>query len=194
MSDEMFRLTAVDVRRKEFVTKLRGYDAREVDDYLQQVAAELERLMRSNQELDSKVKASQEQLIAFRERDKALNDALVSAQQLRSEVREQSEREAQIVMREARTDAERIVQAARLDAMRIVDQITALAKMRRGYLTQFRVMLERQLAEIAAEEDQPDPDTTPITGGRDGPPSGGPSSPNDSGGAGGPRSGAMFRG
>lgn len=196
MSDEMFRLTAVDVRRKEFVTKLRGYDTREVDDYLQQVAAELERLMRLNQELDSKVKASQEQLLAFRERDKALNDALVSAQQLRSEVREQSEREAQIVMREARTDAERIVQAARLDAMRIVDQIAALAKMRRGYLTQFRVMLERQLAEIAAEEDQPDPDTTPITGGRDGSTAGGgPSSPNDSGGAGGgPRSGALFRG
>ena len=193
MSDEMFRLTAVDVRRKEFVTKLRGYDPREVDDYLQQVAAELERLMRLNQELDNKVKASHEQLLAFRERDKALNDALVSAQQLRSEVREQSEREAQIVMREARTDAERIVQAARLDAMRIVDQIAALAKMRRGYLTQFRVMLERQLAEIAAEEDQPDPDTTPITG-RDGS-SGGPSTPNDSGGAGGgPRSGALFRG
>jgi DivIVA domain-containing protein len=182
MNDEIFRLTPVDVRRMEFPKAMRGYDQGRVDDFRVQVADELERLTRVNQDLDSSVRSLTEQLRAFRDRDKALNDALVSAQQLRTEVREQSEREAQLVLREARSEGDRIVQGAQMGAMRFSDQIALLARMRRGYLKQFRVMLERQLAEIAAEEDVPDPDPNTILGGE--PPEPAPN----------PRSGALFRG
>ena len=58
-----------------------------------------------NQELDAKARGFHEQLRAFRERDKAINEALVSAQQLRGEIREQAEREAQLILREARAEA-----------------------------------------------------------------------------------------
>ena len=184
MSDEMFRLTPVDVRRMEFPKTMRGYDQGRVDDFRAQVADELERLTRANQDLESTVRSLTEQLRAFRDRDKALNDALVSAQQLRADVREQSEREAQLILREAHAEADRIVQGAQTDAMRFSDQIMLLARMRRGYLKQFRVMLERQLAEIAAEEDVPDPDPTTIVGEQQ---SGESSTPT-------PRPGALFRG
>lgn len=184
MKDEMFRLTPVDVRRMEFPKAMRGYDTARVDDFRSQVAEELERLTRLNQDLEANVRSLTEQLRGFRDRDKALNDALVSAQQLRTEVRDQSEREAQLVLREAQSEADRIVQAAQMDAMRFADQIALLARMRRGYLKQFRVMLERQLAEIAVEEDVPDPDPSEVVGGE--PPQSEPS-PN-------PRPGALFRG
>ena len=185
MNDEMFRLTPVDVRRMEFPKTMRGYDQGRVDDFREQVAKELERLTRANQDLDSTVRSLTEQLRGFRDRDKALNDALVSAQQLRSEVRDQSEREAQLVLREARAEADRIVQGAQMEAVRFSDQIALLARMRRGYLKQFRVMLERQLAEIAAEEDVPDPDPTAIVGGEQ---------QENAEQTANPRSGALFRG
>lgn len=185
MNDEMFRLTPVDVRRMEFPKAMRGYDQGRVDDFRDQVASELERLTRANQDLEGSVRTLTEQLRGFRDRDKALNDALVSAQQLRSEVREQSERESQLILREARSEADRIVQGAQTEAIRFADQIALLARMRRGYLKQFRVMLERQLAEIAAEEDVPDPDPSTIVGEEQREPS--DPAPN-------PRSGALFRG
>ncbi|HEY2377149.1 MAG TPA: DivIVA domain-containing protein [Gemmatimonadaceae bacterium] len=185
MNDEIFRLTPVDVRRMEFPKAMRGYDQGRVDDFRDQVANELERVTRANQDLDSTVRSLTEQLRGFRDRDKALNDALVSAQQLRSEVREQSEREAQLILREARAEADRVVQSAQMDASRFADQIALLSRMRRGYLKQFRVMLERQLAEIAAEEDLPDPDPTSIVGGEQQDAAEPP---------GNPRSGALFRG
>jgi DivIVA domain-containing protein len=184
MTDEMFRLTPVDVRRMEFPKALRGYDTARVDDFREQVAEELERLTRVNQDLDGQVRSLTEQLRGFRDRDKALNDALVSAQQLRADVREQSEREAQLILREARSEADRIVQEAQMDAMRFADQLSLLARMRRGYLKQFRVMLERQLAEVAAEEDVPDPDPNAIVGEQQPAPEAAPN----------PRSGALFRG
>src|SRR5438093_1235798 len=57
MKDEMFRLTPVDVRRMEFPKAVRGYDKGRVDDFLEQVAGELDRLTRQNQDLDTKMKA-----------------------------------------------------------------------------------------------------------------------------------------
>ena len=48
MSDETFHLTPLDVRRYDFGTALRGYDPTRVDQFREQVAEELERLMRLN--------------------------------------------------------------------------------------------------------------------------------------------------
>jgi DivIVA domain-containing protein len=152
MSDEAFHLTAVDIRRYDFGSALRGYDKARVDQFRDQVAAEVERLGRANQELDQKSKGLVEQLRAFRERDKALNDALVSAQQLRAEIREQADREAQLLMREARAQAERDLESIRAEVRRIEDEIQGLVRARRTYLSQLRAMVERQLVEIESAE------------------------------------------
>ena len=119
MNDEAFHLTPVDARRYDFGSALRGYDKARVDQFRDQVADELERLMRVNQELEAKAKGFHEQLRAFRERDKALNDALISAQQLRAETREQADREAQLILREARAEGERLIGEARSEVRRL---------------------------------------------------------------------------
>ena len=153
MIDESFHLTPLDVRRTDFPGVLRGYDKARVDEFRDRVANELERLTRINQELESKAKGFHEQLRAFRERDKALNDALVSAQQLRAEVREQADREAQLIRREARAEGERIIDDARVELRRIATEIEGLERARRAYLAQFRAMVARQLAELDAIPD-----------------------------------------
>ena len=152
MTDEAFHLTPLDVRRWDFGSALRGYDKSRVDDLREKVAEELERLMRSNQELESKARGFHEQLRAFRERDKALNDALVSAQQLRAETREQAEREAQLILREARNEAERIVDEARGEARRLLGDLESLERSRRAFILQMRQLIERQAAELDAAD------------------------------------------
>lgn len=150
MNDEGFYLTPLDVRRYDFETAVRGYKKERVDHFRDQVADELERLTRLNTDLEAKAKGFHEQLRAFRERDKALNDALISAQQLRAEMREQADREAGLILREARAEADRIVQAARDDIQRLTAELDGLERARRSYLTQLRTLVERQLADIDA--------------------------------------------
>ena len=152
MNDEGFHLTPVDVRRYDFGTALRGYDKARVDQLREQVADELERLSRVNTELEAKAKGFHEQLRAFRERDKALNDALISAQQLRAETKEQAEREAQLTLREAHAEAERIVEEARAEVRRLRTELDALDRSRRTHLAQMRTLAERHLAELSAAE------------------------------------------
>jgi DivIVA domain-containing protein len=164
MSDEAFHLTPLDIRRYDFGSALRGYDKARVDQFRDQVAAEVERLIRANQDLEQKAKGFHEQLRAFRERDKALNDALVSAQQLRAEIREQADREAQLLMREARAQVERDVEGLRTEARRLEEEIQTLVRARRSYLSQLRAMAERQLVEIETAEAAPTPQAaTPTT-------------------------------
>jgi DivIVA domain-containing protein len=155
MIDESFHLTPLDVRRYDFGKSLRGYDPERVEQFREQVATELERLSRQIQDLEGKVRGAQDQLRSFRERDKALNDALVSAQQLRTDIREQTEREAQLIIREARSAAERQADEARSDLRRIEEALVSMERSRRAFLAQLRVICERQLAEIAAAEASP---------------------------------------
>ncbi len=152
MIDESFHLTPLDVRRYDFGKSLRGYDPQRVEQFREQVVTELERLSRQVQDLDAKMRGLQEQLRSFRERDKALNDALVSAQQLRTDIRQQSEREAELIMREARSAAERQLDDARSDLRRVEEALVSMERSRRAFLAQLRVICERQLAEIAAAE------------------------------------------
>src|SRR5580692_11021141 len=126
MLDESFHLTPLDVRRTDFPAAIRGYDKARVEEFRDRVANELERLTRLNQDLDSKAKGFHEQLRAFRDRDKALNEALVSAQQLRAEVREQAEREAQLIKREARAEGDRLVDETRAEVRRLAGEIESL--------------------------------------------------------------------
>jgi DivIVA domain-containing protein len=164
MNDDTFHLTPVDVRRTEFRNALRGYEKADVEQFRDRVAERLEELTRQNSELEAKARGFHEQLRAFRERDKALNDALISAQQLRAEIREQAEREAQLILREARAESERALESTRTEIRRLQDEVASLARARRSYLSQLRQMLERQLADIEAAENiepPPPPDTEP---------------------------------
>ena len=161
MIDDTFHLTPLDVRRYEFGKALRGYDPERVNQFRDQVAEELERLSRVNQELEAKARGFHEQLRAFRERDKAINEALVSAQQLRKDIREQADKESQLIIREARAEADRIIEDARQEIRRMEDQIASLDRARRAYLAQLRMVVERQLAEISAAEHASNPSVQP---------------------------------
>jgi DivIVA domain-containing protein len=152
MIDESFHLTSLDVRRYDFGRSLRGYNPEKVEHFREQVAEEMDRLGRVNADLDTKARSFHEQLRAFRERDKALNEALVSAQQLRAELREQAERESQLILKEAQAEGERLIEAARAEVRRMEAELDSLDRSRRTYLSQMRALLARQLSEVEASE------------------------------------------
>ncbi|MGI9091442.1 MAG: DivIVA domain-containing protein [Gemmatimonadaceae bacterium] len=152
MIDEAFHLTSLDVRRYDFGRSLRGYDPARVDQFRDQVAEEMERLARVNQDLDQKARTFHEQLRAFRERDRALNEALISAQQMRQDTKEQAEREAGLIVREAQAEGERFIESARSEVRRVQAELESLERSRRAYLAQMRTLITRHLSEIDASD------------------------------------------
>jgi cell division initiation protein len=152
VSDDVFHLTPLDVRRQEFRRSLRGYEPLGVEDFRMRVADELERVLREKSVLEERVAALTEQLRVFRERETAMNEALVAAQQLREETRSAAEREAQVIIREAEAEGRRQLDVAQRGEQDAHERLAEVQRQFAGYLAGFRALLERQLAELRALE------------------------------------------
>ena len=150
MTDDPFHLTAHDVRDQQFQRVLRGYDPTQVEEFKQRMAEEIDRLVRDRVQLDERVKGMSEQLRTYRDRERAMNDALVGAQQLRTEIQAQVEREREVSLREAAVQAEQILQQARMEEQRISHDNDQARRQFQAYLASYRQLLERQLAELAS--------------------------------------------
>ncbi len=150
MNDDAFNLTPLDVRKQEFRKSLRGYDTLSVEDFQMRVADALERAMRERQVLEERVSALTEQLRVFREREKAMNEALVAAQQLRQDSRAAAEREGQVIVREAEAEAKRLLDEARSAQNAVQVKMTETERQFQQYMGGLRALLERQLAELRA--------------------------------------------
>ncbi|HVG46432.1 MAG TPA: DivIVA domain-containing protein [Longimicrobium sp.] len=152
----MIDLTPLDVRKKkgDFRRVMRGYDADAVDNFLDEVVARMEELVRENQALASKSAQMTEAIADYRERERAMNDALVSAQQLREGMREQAQREADLVLREARAEGERIIADAKRQVTFALEALRRVQAQRVRFLRLFRALVERQLSELEQEEER----------------------------------------
>ena len=150
MNDDAFNLTPLDIRKQDFRKTLRGYDTLGVEDFRMRVADALERAMRERQVLEERVSALTEQLRVFREREKAMNEALVAAQQLRQDTRAAAEREGQVIVREAEAEAKRLLDAARSAQNTVQAKMAETERQFQQYMGGFRALLERQLAEQRA--------------------------------------------
>jgi cell division initiation protein len=146
----MIDLTPLEVRKKkgDFRRVMRGYEAGPVDDFLDLAADRMDELVRENAQLNDRVRRLEEQVRDYRDRERALTEALVTAQEMREEMREQSSREAEIARREAEAEAERIRHEAELARDRELEAIRQLRERQHQLVAGYRILLERELAEI----------------------------------------------
>jgi DivIVA domain-containing protein len=154
MNDEAFNLTPLDIRKQEFHKSLRGYETNGVEDFRIRVADALERAIRERQVLEERLSALTEQLRVFREREKAMNDALVAAQQLRHDTRESAEREGQVIVREAQSEAKRLLDEAKTAQGVVEARMAETERQFQQYVGGFRALLERHVAELRALDGQ----------------------------------------
>jgi DivIVA domain-containing protein len=161
----MIDLTPLDVRKKrgDFRRLFRGYDPEEVDSFLDLVAERLEALVKKNLSLSEKAERQAEQLSALEERERAVQEALVTAQKLRDDLRNQTREEAEALKEEAEREAalrlERVQEEidrkiGEVDGL-IRERMEAIEEMERNraqFLKGFRAMLERELDAVRVEE------------------------------------------
>ncbi len=150
----MIDLTPIDVRKKkgDFKRAVRGYDTDLVDDFLDLVAERLEELVKQNMSLTDRLSRVEEQVGEYRQRDRALTEALVTAQEVREEVRRQAEKEADLQRREAEADAARIRADAAGAREREEENLRQLRARRLQMLQSFRTFLERELNELGVAQ------------------------------------------
>src|SRR5512141_749917 len=149
----MIDLTPLEVRKKkgDFRRALRGYEPELVDDFLDMVADRLEELVRDNMALNERVARLEELVTDYREREMALTEALVSAQEFREDQLNHASREAALRLREAEPAAQSIREAALRDRDKEEAALRRVRARRVQLVESFRAFLEREMHQIEVE-------------------------------------------
>jgi len=143
----------IDVRRKEFKSGFRGYDANQVDDFLDAVADEFERNYTENQRMREEVSSLRDRLQQFEDLEGSIRDALVHAEQASNDLRRAASREAESIKQSAQREADFTIReaqsrshqmladsSARLE--RVQDSYDALQEAKRSFADDFRHLLK----------------------------------------------------
>jgi cell division initiation protein len=143
----------IDVRRKEFRNGFRGYDANQVDDFLDAVADEFERTYTENARLREEISSLRERLQQFEELEGSIRSALVHAEQAANDlrrtatweaedVRKSAAREADLTVREAQARAHQMLAESSARVERIQESYEALQEAKRSFTNDFRQLLK----------------------------------------------------
>jgi len=142
------KLTPLDIRHKEFKRGMRGYTDVGVDEFLDEVADELERLLKDNTDLDKRVEALEAQLAGYRRIEETLQKTLVSAQVSADELVQNSAREAQLILHEAELKGRQLVNEAHSERQGIEQSVARLKSVEQDFRFRFRQLLEGYLRHV----------------------------------------------
>ncbi|MCS6822985.1 MAG: DivIVA domain-containing protein [Cytophagaceae bacterium] len=114
-------ITPIEIRKKEFEKAFRGYDKEEVDNFLQNLSQEWEKLLEENRELQKKNKVYEAEISRLREVETTLLKTMKSAEETSMQIIEQANKSAELYTREAQMNAEIILNEARAKAKAIIE-------------------------------------------------------------------------
>ena len=143
----------IDVRRKEFKSAFRGYDANQVDDFLDAVADVYERNYTENQRMREEVSSLRDRLQQFEDLEGSIRAALVHAEQASSDLRraateeaegikQSAQREAELTIREAQSRSHQMLADTSSRIERVQDSYTALQEAKHSFANDFRLLLK----------------------------------------------------
>lgn len=152
-------LTPMDIHNKDFKRSFRGYNEEEIDDFLDQVVNDYEKLWRDNEQLKAEVEQVKKANAQYQQLEKNLKDTLLVAQKTAEEVmsnarknaeemRENTAKECQNLRMEAEMNAKKQSEEASAKVRGIVAEYDRLVREKNQFLRKVKVTMESELAII----------------------------------------------
>jgi cell division initiation protein len=116
-----------------------------VQGFLELLAAEFEDVVKENIGLKEELRRTQVELERHLERERALQQTLVTAQRVSEDLRDAAKKEAEIVVAEAELQSEKIVHAAHQKLVQVVDDINELKRQRSRFEAELRALVSGHL-------------------------------------------------
>lgn len=156
-------LTTLELKDKTFPIKFRGYDADEVEEFLDIVTHDYEELIRIKHEQEFEIKSLKERLAYFDQMKESLSQSVILAQDTAEKVkaaaedragniRSQAEYDAQSLLNEAKEKANEILRLATDNAKKVAVETEELKNKTRIFHQKLRSTLESQLALVNSSE------------------------------------------
>jgi cell division initiation protein len=143
------KLTPLDIHHKEFGHSLRGYNEEQVDQFLDEVADEFERLFKENIDQAEKLEAANERVRGYQAMEATLNNTMVAAQQSAEAIVAKAGVESDTMLRDAELKSKELIHNALQKRQVVANELIRIKQAEEDFRARYRALLESQMSSIS---------------------------------------------
>ncbi len=137
-------ITPNDIETKVFSSSLRGYNKREVDEFLDQIMIDYQALLDQNAKMLERVHVLQKQVAEAKDPARMTQDA----KRLMNDISASAEQKAEVIIKNAKHDAENIVRNAKDSTSQADEDAERLRRKVEKFKLRFKQMLEEEIDRV----------------------------------------------
>ena len=124
------KLTPLDIQQQQFTMRIRGFDVREVDLFLEQMANAFEQLQRDTETLKEEILRLRRESHGLKKREETFKRAMIHSQKVLENMKENADKQAELIIAEAEIKADKIIHHAQNRLNQLQEDITELRRQR----------------------------------------------------------------
>ena len=141
-------ITPADIENKEFSRAKKGYNEEEVDEFLDLIIVDMEKLIRENRQLKEELSKAHVQVDKHMSTETSVYETLESARSLMNDIAASAERRAEILLKNAELEANLITREAKESIARYTEEGSRLKGRVEMLRERYRKMLEAELEKL----------------------------------------------
>jgi cell division initiation protein len=148
------KFTPLDIQQQQFKIRFRGFDIREVDAFLEQLADDFESLKSNNVSLQDEIGRLKLENQGYRQREETFKRAMLNSQKVLEQMQDNAEKSAELIIADAEVKAEKLLNRAHNRLAQLHEDIAELKRQRIQIEIQVRSILENhtKLLDLGQEE------------------------------------------
>ena len=115
-------ITPADIENKELSRGVRGYKEEEVDEFLDLIILDMEKLLKENRQLKKELEKTQGQVDRHVTTESSVYETLEAAKSLMNDIAASAERRAQVLLKDAELEAALITREAKESIGRLTEE------------------------------------------------------------------------
>ena len=144
--------TPSEIKNKTFTQVKSGFEPKEVEDYLEQLSNEIERLKEDKAQLEKVIEDKETNIQSYKDVHQSVSDALIQAKHAGEETKAAATKEAEATVAKAKAEAEKIVNDGVEKARRLSFQTEDMKRQSKIFRSRFRMLVEAQLDLLKSED------------------------------------------
>ena len=144
--------TPSEIKNKTFTQVKSGLEPKEVEDYLEQLSNEIERLKEDKAQLEKVIEDKETNIQSYKDVHQSVSDALIQAKHAGEETKAAATKEAEATVAKAKAEADKIVNDGVEKARRLSFQTEDMKRQSKIFRSRFRMLVEAQLDLLKSED------------------------------------------
>lgn len=135
----------MEMNNKEFKKNFRGYNPDEVDEFLDKIAEDYEALYKENSTFKEKLTLLDDKVDHYQRMENTIQNTLLLAQNAAEQAKINSQKESELILKNANSTAQRVIEKAQFDVMKINDEFEKTKQEFNKFRNKFRNFMTSQL-------------------------------------------------